>query len=199
MPSIGVGLCDLQAKRESWLSPIGEYARPASRRSRASVNSTALIEKRVAVTYSRYPDFPRDIVLLIRMIRQIARHTTSRANAILRTWDITYPEYIILVTLHGTETYTLSTAVLRDVTGEKAGNLARLTEQLCLKGLITRGCHKQDRRKAIFSLTPTGLQLIDDFLPVISALLDRWSQVLAEAEREGLERLLKIILQECEA
>jgi MarR family transcriptional regulator, negative regulator of the multidrug operon emrRAB len=176
-----------------------EYARRARRRSRASVNSTALIEKRVAITYSRYPDFPRDIVLLIRMIRQIARHTTSRANAILRTWDISYPEYIILMSLHGTETYTLSTAVLRDVTGEKPGNLTRLTEQLCLKGLITRGSHEQDRRKAVFSLTPSGLQLIDAFLPVISALLDRWSQVLVQAEFKELEHLLKKILQECEA
>jgi MarR family transcriptional regulator, negative regulator of the multidrug operon emrRAB len=163
------------------------------------VNSTALIEKRVAITYSRYPDFPRDIGLMLRMIRQITRHVTSRANATLRTWDITYPEYAILISLHGTETCTLSTATLRDVTGETSGKLTRLTERLCLKGLITRGSHEQDRRKAVFSLTPAGLQLIDDFLPVVSALLDRLSQVLAQGELEEIQRLLKKILQECEA
>jgi MarR family transcriptional repressor of emrRAB len=163
------------------------------------VNSAAHIEKRVAITCRRHPGFPHKVVLLIRMIRQIARHTTVGANAILKAWDISYPEYIILMSLHGTETYTLSADVLRDVTGEKAGNLMRPAEQLHSRGLIDRGVHKQDKRKTIFSLTTEGLRLIDAFLPVFSALLDRWPQVLAQTELAELERLLKKILTECEA
>jgi MarR family transcriptional regulator, negative regulator of the multidrug operon emrRAB len=163
------------------------------------MNSFDLIEKRVAITWRRHPALPRDIVLLIRMIRQIARHTVANANAILRAWDISYPEYIVLMSLYGTETYTLSADVLRDVTGEKAGNLARLTEQLCSKDLIARGRHRSDKRKATYSLTTAGMGQIEAFLPVISALLDRWLQVLSVEEFAQLKRLLEKILQECEA
>ncbi|RUL61609.1 MarR family transcriptional regulator [Dyella dinghuensis] len=176
-------------------------ARPCARiggRSYAAVNSAVLIEKRVAITYRRHPNFPRDISLLLRMIRKIARRVASDANVVLQTWAISHSEYMILMSLYGTEGYTLTTAALCDAMGESAGSFARLARPLVSKGLIVRGLHQRDRRKVTFNLTPEGLQLIDAFLPVVSALLDRLSQVLSQTELKELDGLLKKVLRECE-
>lgn len=155
-------------------------------------------EQRLAVTRQRYPAFPRDAAVLIRLIKHIFKRVHDDANAMLRPYGINHPEYNLLMMLYGTEGYTLHPTELADAAGEKSANITRLTNELCDKGLIARHASDEDRRKVALTLTKDGVTLIESFLPDVCALLVRQVGGMQPREMVQLERLLKRFLTQLE-
>jgi len=155
-------------------------------------------EQRLAITCRRYPTFPRDPAILVRLIKHIYKRVHDDANAMLRPYGINHPEYNLLMMLYGTEGHALHATELADAAGEKSANITRLTNELCDKGLIARHTGDEDRRKVTLSLTEEGLALIESFLPDVCALLKRQAGELHPREMVQLERLLKKFLTQLE-
>ena len=155
-------------------------------------------EQRLAVTLQRYPAFPRDPAVLIRLIKHIFKRVHDDANAMLRPYGINHPEYNLLMMLYGTEGYTLHPTELADAAGEKSANITRLTNELADKGLIARNASDEDRRKVALTLTKEGVDLIESFLPDVCALLVRQVGDMQPREMVQLERLLKRFLTQLE-
>ncbi|TBR36573.1 MULTISPECIES: MarR family transcriptional regulator [Dyella] len=156
-------------------------------------------EQRLAVTRRRYPDFPREPAVLVRLVKHIYKRVHDDANAMLKPWGINHPEYNILMMLYGTEGFTLNPSQLADAAGEKSANITRLTNALCDKQLIERTASDEDRRKVSLTLTAAGVAMIEDFLPDICKLLERQTQALAADEMQQLEHLLKRFLDNLDA
>lgn len=148
-------------------------------------------EQRLAVTCERHPAFPREPATLVRLVKHVHKRLHDQANALLKPWGISHPEYNILMMLYGTDGYTLHPCELAAAAGEKSANITRLTDRLCEKGLIERRPSEEDRRKLTLTLSKRGLKLIERFLPDICSLLDRQSAELAPRDLAQLERLLK--------
>ncbi|AIF46537.1 MarR family transcriptional regulator [Dyella japonica] len=155
-------------------------------------------EQRLAVTRQRYPAFPRDPAVLIRLIKHIFKRVHDDANAMLRPYGINHPEYNLLMMLYGTEGYTLHPTELADAAGEKSANITRLTNELADKGLIARNASDEDRRKVALTLTKEGVDLIESFLPDVCTLLVRQVGDMQPREMLQLERLLKRFLTQLE-
>ena len=155
-------------------------------------------EQRLAVTRQRYPAFPRDPAVLIRLIKHIFRRVHDDANAMLRPYGINHPEYNLLMMLYGTEGFTLHPTELADAAGEKSANITRLTNELADKGLIARNASDEDRRKITLTLTEEGVALIESFLPDVCELLERQVGNLQPRDMAQLERLLKKFLAQLE-
>lgn len=155
-------------------------------------------EQRLAVTCRRYPAFPREPAVLVRLVKHIYKRVHDDANALLKPWGIGHPEYNILMMMYGTEGYTLNPSQLADAAGEKSANITRLTSQLCEKGLIERTACDDDRRKVSLTLSKAGLAMIDEFLPAICGLLERQTADMPTAEVARLETLLKKFLDQLE-
>lgn len=162
------------------------------------MSSFAPTEQRLAITCRRYPQFPRDPAVLVRLVKHIYKRVHDDANALLKPWGISHPEYNILMMLYGTEGYTLNPSQLAEAAGEKSANITRLADRLCDKGLIERTASDEDRRKVSLSLSRRGLAMIDDFMPAICALLERQTAGLKPTETAQLERLLKKFLDQLE-
>jgi MarR family transcriptional repressor of emrRAB len=162
------------------------------------MNSFQPTEQRLAVTCRRYPAFPREPAVLVRLVKHIHKRVHDDANALLKPWGIGHPEYNILMMMYGTEGYTLNPSQLADAAGEKSANITRLTNQLCDKGLIERTASDEDRRKVTLTLSKAGLAMIEAFLPAVCALLERQTTGLKPAETAQLERLLKKFLDQLE-
>ncbi|WP_329741790.1 MarR family transcriptional regulator [Dyella sp. A6] len=158
------------------------------------MSSFELTEQRLAVTCRRYPAFPREPAVLVRLVKHIHKRVHDDANAILKPWGIGHPEYNILMMMYGTEAYSLNPSQLADAAGEKSANITRLTSQLCDKGLIERTASDEDRRKVTLTLSKQGLAMIEAFLPSICTLLERQAACLKPAESMQLETLLKKFL-----
>ena len=158
------------------------------------MSTFAPTEQRLAITCRRYPDFPRDPAILVRLVKHIYKRVHDDTNALLKPYDLNHPEYNLLMMLYGTEGYTLNPSQLADAAGEKSANITRLTNELCDKGLIERTGSDEDRRKVTLTLTAKGLAMIESFLPDICSLLDRQAVGLQPRESAQLERLLKKFL-----
>ena len=102
------------------------------------MNSFEPTERRLAFTCRRYPAFPRQPAVLVRLVKHIFKRVHDDANAELRPWGINHPEYNLLMMLYGTEGHMLNPSQLAEAAGEKSANITRLADGLCAKGLLAR-------------------------------------------------------------
>ncbi|SKB85397.1 MarR family transcriptional regulator [Luteibacter sp. 22Crub2.1] len=151
-------------------------------------------EARLDVTRAKYPGFPREPAVLVRLIKHIYKEVHDEANAVTKPFGLNHPEYNILMMLYGSPDSAMNPSQLAEAAGEKSANITRLTTQLCDKGYIVRTGSDEDRRKVTLTLTPEGLELIESFLPDIVTLLHRQTRNLQPSEQALLEGLLKKML-----
>ncbi|HEY9255355.1 MAG TPA: MarR family transcriptional regulator [Stenotrophomonas sp.] len=157
------------------------------------------VERRLAVTCERYPAFPREPAVLVRLIKHLYKRIHANANGALKPFGISHPEYDVLMMMYGTPDQSLSPSEAAEAAGEKSANVTRLTDQLCEKGLIRRSSNEDDRRKVTLTLEPAGVALIERMLPDICVLLETELSGLGDAEQVRLETLLKKMLEGMEA
>ena len=110
-------------------------------------------ETRIDATCARWPGFPREPAVLVRLVKGIYKTVHDRANAVLREFELSHAEYNILMMLYGTGDGALHPSQLAEAAGEKSANITRLTDRLCEKGLIERTPSAEDRRKISLSLS----------------------------------------------
>jgi MarR family transcriptional regulator, negative regulator of the multidrug operon emrRAB len=158
------------------------------------MNSFLPTEQRLDVTCARFPAFPREPAVVVRLIKHIYNQVNDDMNALLRPFGLNHPEYNILMMMYGTPGNALTPSQLAGAAGEKSANITRLTNGLCDRGLIARRANEGDRRKVMLDLTLAGEALIEGFLPDICGLLATETRGLGKAEQAELERLLKKML-----
>ncbi|MET0506025.1 MAG: MarR family transcriptional regulator [Luteibacter sp.] len=151
-------------------------------------------EARLDVTRAKYPAFPREPAVLVRLIRHLYKEVHDEANGVLKPFGLSHPEYNILMMLYGSPDNAMNPSQLAEAAGEKSANITRLTTQLCEKGYIARAGSDEDRRKVTLTLTEAGFALIAQFLPDIVGLLHRQTRNLNPSEQALLESLLKKML-----
>ncbi|KLD76880.1 winged helix-turn-helix transcriptional regulator [Xanthomonas hyacinthi] len=151
-------------------------------------------ERRVAHTCERYPAFPREPAILVRLLKHLYKRIHANACMLLKAYGISPPEYEILMMLYGTPGQCITPTEVAEAAVEKPANITRLTDSLCGKGLLLRAASPEDRRKVTLTLQPAGLALIERLLPDVCSLLDAETVGLDEGEQLQLERLLKKML-----
>ncbi len=151
-------------------------------------------EIRIDATCSRWPGFPREPAVLVRLVKGIYKSVHDHANAVLRDFDLCHAEYNVLMMLYGTPDRPVSPSELAGAATEKSANITRLTDLLCRKGLLERIPHPEDRRKLDLRLTHEGVACVERMLPAMSGLLLQQVEGLNEAEQHQLEALLKKML-----
>ena len=128
-------------------------------------------ESRIDATCARWPGFPREPAVLVRLVKGIYKTVHDHANAVLREFDLSHAEYNILMMLYGTPSHPMTPSELAEAATEKSANITRLTDQLCNKGLLERIPDTNDRRKLGLHLTAEGLVCIQNLLPKMGELL----------------------------
>ena len=157
-------------------------------------------EARIHHTRERFPGFPRDAAVLVRLIRHIHARLQDAANVVLREHGLNHTDYNILMMIYGSERNAVNPSQLGDAAGEKSANITRVCNALCDKELVDRVADPGgDRRKVVLSLTPRGRRLIESLLPQITQLLESCTHGLRQSERYQLEDLLKRMFDNLEA
>lgn len=151
-------------------------------------------EQRVDTTAARFPGFPRQPALLVRLIKRLAGNVQDAGNARLRQHGINRTDYDILMMLYGSAAGSISASELAAAAGEKVANITRVCNSLCDKSLIHRAYSDEDRRKVELRLTDQGTALVEQMLPDMAQLLNASVQNLDAREQATLEQLLKKML-----
>ncbi len=151
-------------------------------------------ERRVAHTCARYPAFPREPAVLVRLVKHLYKRVHANASGVLKEYGISPPEYEILMMLYGTPEQCITPTEVAEAASEKPANITRLTDSLCSKGLLSRTASPEDRRKVALTLQPAGIALIERLLPDVCAFLETETAALDAGEQQQLEKLLKKML-----
>jgi MarR family transcriptional repressor of emrRAB len=160
----------------------------------AIVHAFEATERRVDTTCARFPTFPREPAVLVRLIKRIAGNVHDAGNISLREHGINHTDYNVLMMLYGSEEATISPSQLAAASGEKGANITRVCDALCAKGFLARARDVEDRRKVKLHLTARGHKLVESILPDMSHLLNVAVAGLDRKAQANLERLLKAVL-----
>ncbi|MDB5991106.1 MAG: MarR family transcriptional regulator [Herbaspirillum sp.] len=146
-------------------------------------------EKRMQQIKQRIPDFPLEMMRLMRMTYHIQKSMRDVTNAVLKEHDLHDGSYIVLAVLYGSEDETSTASTLGQACHEKPANLTRVCNDLAARGLITRGARPGDRRSVMISLTKKGRDLIKTVLPAVWQSTVRTYDGFSAAEMKQLEAM----------
>jgi len=163
------------------------------------MSSFAATTKRLKNIHARMPDFPEDLMRVLRMTYHIQKRMKDISNAALRKYDLVDASYMVLAVLYGSEDETSTASTLGEACMEKPANLTRVCNDLEAQGLITRGNRPGDRRCVMIKLTDTGRTLVEKVLPEVYGTTTRAYDGYSPVELKLLEDLLRRQLNNLEA
>ncbi len=107
-------------------------------------------------------------------------------------YDLTYPQFLILVRLNEGECSTA--AELARVICTDTGAMTRMLDRLESKGVIRRVRSTEDRRVVNLEFTDTGRELVEKVLVIAVNVLNRYFGDFSAGEMQLLEQLLKRVI-----
>ena len=110
----------------------------------------------------------------------------------LGPYDLTYPQFLILIRLNEGECSTA--AELARVICTDTGAMTRMLDRLESKGVIRRVRSTEDRRVVNLEFTDTGRLLVEKVLVIAVNVLNRYFRDFTAEEMQLLERLLKRVI-----
>jgi len=97
-----------------------------------------------------------------------SRAVSQAYRAVLAERDLTYPQFLVLISLH--QSGEASVSDLGATMHLDSGTLSPLLQRLDARGLITRERSQGDERVVIVSLTPAGRELRDEAITAVDCL-----------------------------
>lgn len=110
-----------------------------------------------------------------------SRLVTKCYQPLLDEFDLTYPQYLVLLVLWETDSVNLK--VFSEKLHLQSNTLTPLLKRMEETGLITRTRSKEDERSIVISLTPKGRQLKSQGEKINSQLKTNLGISLTEAEQ----------------
>ncbi|KQN77978.1 MULTISPECIES: MarR family winged helix-turn-helix transcriptional regulator [Duganella] len=146
--------------------------------------------KRLKNIHARIPEFPEDLMRLLRMTYHVQKRIKDLSNAALRKHDLVDTSYMVLAVLYGSENETSTASTLGEACMEKPANLTRVCNDLEKQGLISRGNRPGDRRCVMITLTDAGREMAEKVMPEVWGTTTRAYDGYAASDIAALETLL---------
>lgn len=118
---------------------------------------------------------------------------SERIAETLKPFDISAAQFNVLRILRGQKGKPANLCTIQERMVSKMSNTTRLVDKLIQKGLVERVICKANRRKVEISITPQGLEFLNEVDPVIDELENKIISSLGPEERRNLEIILNKI------
>ncbi|MCC4248516.1 MULTISPECIES: MarR family winged helix-turn-helix transcriptional regulator [Microbacterium] len=119
-----------------------------------------------------------------------SRTTTQAYRVLLDPWDLTYPQYLALVTLWNDGDQTVSG--LGDALQLDSGTLSPMLARMESAGYVTRTRRADDERVVTVSLTPRGREMRDELAHIPRCIAVGSGLTDAESARELINALQQL-------
>ena len=133
---------------------------------------------------------PKKTVLNILYMQNML---SDRFNEILKPYDLSEEQFNVLRILRGRKGCPANMFSIQERMIAKTSNTTRLVDKLLLKELVTRGVCPENRRKMEVSITPKGIELLEELDPKVIAHEEMLTANLSTEELENLNYLLEKI------
>lgn len=117
----------------------------------------------------------------------------------LEQFGLSAPGYISMTMINSAPGQMANPSDMSLCTGETRANMTRICDDLVAKGWLQRVTNPNDRRRVDMSLTPEGLALLKQVIPIARAKNREVFEVFNDDERATLERLLLKLLGSLES
>jgi len=142
----------------------------------------------------RIRSFSKSLPMALLIAREAVM---NRFRSSLHTFDITEQQWRVLRALAAIDGRQVT--ALAHVTCLLPASLSRILRDLETRGLIGRRVVPQDRRRALISIAPEGLALIDAVAPFSEAAYAEIADRFGKDRMDELHRLLKELADTLEA
>ncbi len=116
---------------------------------------------------------------------------TEKFNDVLKPYELSSEQYNVLRILRGQNGNPANMYLIQERMVAKTSNTTRLVDKLLLKKLVTRNVCPKNRRKIEVTITPKGLDLLEELEPKVIAHENFFSKNLNQQELEQLNELLE--------
>ncbi len=141
------------------------------------------------------PDLDSSSLGVLARISRLARAAEENAAALLRDYDLSEVEFLLLAAIRTAPDQHPAPRDLLDALMVSSGGLTNRIDRLETAGLIERIANPEDRRGIRLQLTDAGRRLVDE---VTTAYVENQNKVLnaalSEKERHTLAQLLRTLL-----
>lgn len=122
------------------------------------------------------------------VLRSASSNVHGALSAVLEGHEVSYIQWVILLTLHELGTATITEMARRF--GYNTGTLSRLTDRLARRDLLRRLRTDGDRRVVVLSLTVSGNELVRSSLPRVARA---WSGILSRFDDSEVRMLVSFL------
>ncbi|MBN9283828.1 MULTISPECIES: MarR family transcriptional regulator [Flavobacterium] len=110
---------------------------------------------------------------------------------VLKPYELSSEQYNVLRILRGQKAKPTNMCVIQERMLAKTSNTTRLVDKLLLKDLVTREVCPDNRRKMEVTITPKGMDLLEELDPKVEQHEAAFSENLTTDELEQLNDLLE--------
>lgn len=121
----------------------------------------------------------------------------NRFRSALHLFNLTEQQWRVLRALNSVET--IEVTALANATSLLAPSLTRILKDLEARGLIERRSIKNDMRKSLIAISPTGLNMIDAVAPYSEQIYGEITSAFGDDKLAQLEQLLRELTESTRA
>ena len=121
-----------------------------------------------------------------------ADHLLRGEVEVLRSADLTFPQYNVLRILRGAGRGGISCGEISERMVTRDSDITRLLDRLEARGLVERGRDERDRRVVVQRITSTGLALLKELDEPVRRVHQRQLRHLTRAQLRQLGELLEL-------
>jgi len=119
----------------------------------------------------------------------------DKISETLKPFDISIPQFNVLRILRGQKGKPANLSTIQERMVSKMSNTTRIVDKLITKGYVERVVCEKNRRKVEITITPNGLNFLNEIDPLIDKTEDMLTESLTSKEIETLTNNLQKLLK----
>lgn len=115
----------------------------------------------------RYPEMPRQTVMLVRFVLFLQRRLEDGLTHILAGEGLSHSAWSLLMLIHSSAERAINPSAASDVLRQSRPHMTRITDELVARGWVERVQDRVDRRAVAIRLTGDGEAGVSRLLPTM--------------------------------
>lgn len=148
-------------------------------------------ERCIDTVRARYPNMPRQSVVLMRLAYHVFRSLNERLDGFFAAHDLSPSAWAVLMMIYSTPDQAITPSAASTAVVQSRTHMTRVADDLVAAGLIERAHDEVDRRRVVLRLTARGVERIQSLLPLAWAEYEDALATFSAEEAAALEGLLR--------
>lgn len=153
--------------------------------------SVECYETRLDDMARRYPEMPRQTVMLVRFVLFLQRRLEDGLVQVLAEQGLSHSAWSLLMLIHSSAERAINPSAASEVLRQSRPHMTRITDELVARGWVERVQESSDRRAVAIRLTAAGEAGVSKLLPTMWREYEGLVAGLSAEEQAAMGGLLR--------